>query len=399
MLALAGILAFRGLPPAAMGDLTLIVAWATFLRLVCGGGVPLILRRDYRQDSSDSPTLFRDGTAIVLRLWALALLTGVALAWQFAGRELAVAFLLVALHHLFGTLLDCYRAIQVAQGLVKRAAAIDLMSGSLLLACTGAAFLTSRTVLLAFALAYALSGVLALGFAAITVPLLHRPAWVLSTGASALAWGSLPFFIESLIVNGYFRLSANVVYVLDGPAESGVFGTAQALAILLGMIPLTIGAAALPRIVAAARNSAGELRVEVWRLWRSTLPLGAVLVAMVTGSSPFWILIALGPKGRGVVPHFVLFAASRFLVFVSIPALIALDAMRLQRTRVKVALGAAVATIVIGVPATRLFGGIGMTATLSLVECGVATAYVVFLRRALRDWHVSPDQNVVLGEN
>ncbi len=392
MLALAGVLAFRGLPPTAMGDLTLTVAWATFLRLVCAGGVPLILRRDYRQGSSESRTLFRDGTAIVLRLWAAALVAGVGIAWRFGGREVAVVFLLVALHHVFATLLDCYRAIQVAQGLVKRAAVIDLGSGFLLFACTAVAFLISRSTLLAFGLAYAVSGRLSVAFAAVAVSNLHRPAWTLSAGASVLALGSLPFFIEALIVNGYFRLSANVVYVFDSPAQSGVFGTAQSLALLLGVIPIAIGAASVPRIVAAAEHSVTELRVEVDRLWRATLPAGAIVTVLASGSSPFWLPILLGPKGRDVVPHFILFALSRFAVFVSIPAMFALDAMKLQRRRVAVAIAAAIATFSIGLPLTRKFGGLGMTGTLSVLEFGVATAYVGFLPRALRDWHPPADQ-------
>lgn len=395
MLALAGVLAFRGLPPAAMGELTLVVAWATFLRLVCAGGVPLILRRDYRQGASESRRLFRDGTAIVLRMWALALAIGVCAAWTLSGRNLAMVFLLIALHHLFGTLLDCYRAIQVAQGLVTGAAILDLGSGLLLLACTAAAFLISRSALLAFALAYAVSGFLSLPLAVIAVPKLHRPAWVLSAGASVLALGSLPFLVEALIVNGYFRLSTNVVYVLDSPAMSGVFATAQSLALLLGVIPSTIGTAALPRIVTAAQISAAELRAEVRRLWYLTVPLGAIVVALAAGSSPYWIPIVLGPKGRDVVPYFVLFAVSRFPAFVTVPALFALDAMKLQRRRVVVATGAAVASLAIGLPATRQFGGIGMSATLSALEFGVATAYVVFFRAALRDWHPSSDQLAV----
>ena len=396
MLALAGVLAFRGLQPTAMGDLTLAVAWATVLRLVCAGGVPLILRRDYRQGSSQSRTLFRDGTGLVLRLWAVGLVSGVGIAWRLGGREVAVVFLLVALHHAFGTLLDCYRAVQVAQGLVRRAAVIDLGSGFLLFACTGVAFLISRSALLAFGLAYAVSGFLSVVFAAVAVPNLHRPTWALSAGASVLAMGSLPFFIEALIVNGYFRLSANVVYLSDSPAGAGVFGTAQSLALLLGVIPITIGAAAVPRIVAAAEHSATELRIEVERLWRATLPAGAVVTMLASGSSPVWLPIVLGPKGRDVVPHFILFALSRFAVFVSIPAMFALDAMKLQRRRVSVAIGAAIATFSIGLPLTRQFGGLGMTGTLSVLEFGVATAYVEFLRRALRDWHPPTDQAIAL---
>ena len=62
-------------------------------------------------------------------------------------------------------------------------------------------------------------------FAAVTIPNLHRPTWMLSAGASVL--GGPYLFHQALILNGYFRLSANVVYVFDSPAGSGVFGTAQ----------------------------------------------------------------------------------------------------------------------------------------------------------------------------
>jgi hypothetical protein len=57
-----------------MGDLTLAVAWATFLRLVCAGGVPLILRRDreFFRISALFETAPRSST-----LWAVALVAGV----------------------------------------------------------------------------------------------------------------------------------------------------------------------------------------------------------------------------------------------------------------------------------------------------------------------------------
>jgi O-antigen/teichoic acid export membrane protein len=192
---------------------------------------------------------------------------------------------------------------------------------------------------------------------------------------------STPYFLEALIITAYFRLTVVLVYNLDGPAASAVFSTGQGLGLLLGVIPINAGLAALPRIVEAARTSPIALDGVIRLIWRQLVPLGLLTTLVACATAHWWLGWILGPKSQGVWIHFVLFGASRLAVFVSVPAIFALDALRRQSLRVRVSVISGISVAVIGIPLQLVFGAFGMSAYLAVLEIAIAVAYVHLLRR------------------
>lgn len=384
VLALCGVVAFRALTLEQMGHLSLAISVATFLRFVCGGGAPFVLRRDYRRNSPHSAAIW--SAALLLSGGSLALCFVIVppLAWGFEGPVLALSLALVMAYHGAGAITDCYRSLHIAEGESIRAALVDVVPAAILLGLTLLVVVVGKASDSVLAAAYAAAGV---GSVVVASSLAVNPPSFRVPPLSAF-WSftrqSFPFLLEGVIVNAYFRLSAVVLYARLGADSVALFTTGQAIGLLFGMLPLNVGNAAFPRIVAAARTSSSELRSVVRLLWLRTLVPGVVVVGLVVFLSPWWLPVVLGENAAGVVPHFVCFAISRLAVFVSAPAIYALDALRMQRTRVWVSSTLLGFVAVFAFPAMAAFGSVGMSLTLATAEFVSAALYVNLFLRASR---------------
>lgn len=384
ILAVCGVIAFRALTLEQMGHLSLAVSVATFLRFICGSGAPFVLRRDYRRDSPDRGALW--SAAMVVSAGGLAscflLAPGIALATT--GPALALLLALVLTYHGAGAITDCYRSLHIADGESTRAALVDVVPAALLLALTLGVAASGRATETTLAVAYALAGLASIAVAAWLAVSPPEFRWPAGRALRAFARQSVPFLLEGVIVNAYFRLSSVLVYAGPGPDAVALFTTGQAIGLLFGMLPLNIGTAAFPRIVAAATSGHGALREVVRMLWVRTFLPGLLAVGVAVVSAPWWMPLLLGENGPGVVPHFACFAISRLAVFVSAPAIYALDSLRLQHARVWVSLTLLALVGALSFPAISAFGALGMSLTLAVAEFASAGIYVSLFLRATR---------------
>lgn len=392
VMALAGIIAFRALPLAEMGVLSVAIAVASSLRVVCAGGVPLVVRRDMVLDSERSYAIWNSGLYLVALTSCVCLIISPLVFWGLRAENLLLIFILVMFYHAFGAITDTYNALLIAKSHIRECTIVDISAAISLFMFTFLAWMISWKSALPYAAAYTLAGIcgilVAYGYIRqdlnFKIPVRHDLADMLKQ--------SIPFAIDAIIITAYFRISVAGVYWLDGEDSSALYAAGQSFAFIIGMVPARIAIAALPRLVTAAQCSSEALSQSVNKLWRYLIPMGGIIVAGSLMTCPWWLPLILGEKGEGAVIHCILIGLSRFPVFISTPAVFALDVMYLQKLRVIISLSIGISLAMLGIPMTIMYGAIGMSIALLMVETGGAAAYVILYLVRIRTWKPVPQK-------
>jgi O-antigen/teichoic acid export membrane protein len=392
VMALAGILAFRVLPLAEMGVLSVAVSIASALRFFCAGGIPLVVRRDMVLDSERARALWNSSIFLVGVSSLICLVGSPLVLLGLRAESMFLVFVMVLLHHVLGAYTDTYNALLIAKSRAKASTIVDVTVAISLLAFTCIAWALGLKSAFPYALAYTLAGLFGISFAYGYAQKYRGFRMPERRDLSATLRQSVPFAIDAIVITAYFRLSVAGVYWLAGEAPSALYAIGQSFAFLIGMVPARIAMAALPKIVVAAQTSAEALAGSVKQLWRYFIPMGVLIVGGSVLTCQWWLPLVLGQKGNAAVIHCVLIGLSRFPVFISTPATFALDAMRLQKMRAMISFLVGISLAVLGIPLTMMYGATGMSIALLVVETVGAAAYVAMYCAKIRVWKPILDQ-------
>jgi O-antigen/teichoic acid export membrane protein len=319
MSVLSAALLIRYLGSSDFGRYVTVMSLVTIVGAVTEAGMTNLGVREYATQSEDR----RDALMRVLLGLRLALTTvGVLLAVAFAivvgyGGDLVLGTALAGAGLLFGVLQATYTVPLSTHLLVGRVSVLELAKQLL-------------TVALIVALVVAGAGLVPL--LAVPLPvgvaLAAATAWMvrnrmpLLPNADTREWGRLlrmtaSFALATAVGTIYVYLAVVLLSLVASDAETGQFGAAFRVFIVLGGVPGLLVTTAFPLLARAARDDRERLRYALQRLFETSLVLGAGFALATVLGAPVAIDVVAGEgfetakdvlrvQGLALLPSFLL---------------------------------------------------------------------------------------------
>jgi O-antigen/teichoic acid export membrane protein len=381
----------RYLGSSDFGRYVTIMSLVTIVGAVTEAGMTNLGVREYATLGERRDELMRVLLGLRLALTAVGVVFAVAFAVVAGyGGDLVVATALAGAGLFFGVLQATYTVPLSTHLLVGRVSALELAKQVL-------------TVIIIVALVAAGAGLVPLLAVPLPVGLILAvaTAWMvrhrmpLLPGADAREWARLlritaSFALATAVGTIYIYLAVVMLSLVSTDAETGQFGAAFRVFIVLAAVPGLLVTTAFPLLARAARDDRERLRYALQRLFDTSLVLGSAFALATVIGAPVAIDVVAGDEFEPAVDVLRVQGVAMLASFLLATWGFALISLHLHRELLLANLGALVvsATLVLVLGSTE--GAQGAAWATLAGESVLAAGYLVGLAHGRRDLLPSP---------